>query len=195
MKPEKKLNVPDIQKKRFNEDNRDAILQFMEAGGDGNDEGIVLTEKQLDLYKRWNLAAEKIRERKYKREQVANFIIAAFNVSRDTAYKDIVNAEYVFAASCPLNKKFLIQQRIELLQIKINECYINNDAFNAGQLEKILQKYIDNYPETIQSRPLANLNFIVNNTTNNLIVTDMTAAKAFDAADKIINEMEDKDDY
>ena len=192
MKPVNLLNVQALTK-RYSDDNRDAILAFVEAGGDGNDEGISLSPKQEELYKRWNTAAEKIRERKYKREQVANFLIAAYGISRDTAYKDIVNAEFIFAASAPLNKKFLTQQRIELLQIKIYECYVNNDYFNAALLEKILQKYIEMYPEQQPLRSPKNITFnIQQNIFNNVT---MTVDEAMKDSEDIIKLLEQKDDY
>lgn len=181
----------ELQKKRYNDFNRDDILHYLEAGGDGNDEGIVLSEKQIDLYNRWQFAAEKIRERKYKREQIALFIQGAFKVSRDTAMRDIVNAEYVFAASAPLNKQFLIQNRIEFLQIKINECYISKDYFNAAQLEKVLQKYIDSYPETTPVRSPKIINYIFQQ--NNMNVTTMTADEAFQQADQVLKDMDSND--
>ncbi len=187
--------MKDLQKKRFNDDNRDAVLRFVQAGGDGNDEGIILSEKQNELYKRWDFAAQKIRERKYKREQIANFISGTFKVSRDTAYKDIVNAEYVFAASCPLNKQFLIQQRIEFLESQIRDAYLDKDRLAAAMLEKVLQKYVELYPETKAVRPPQTINFIFGNVTNNLLITNLKAEEAFINADKIIKEMEDKDDY
>lgn len=182
----------ELQKKRYNDFNRDDIVRYLEVGGDGNDEGIVLTEKQIELYNRWQFAAEKIRERKYKREQIALFIQGTFKVSRDTAMRDIVNAEYVFAASCPLNKQFLIQNRIEFLQTKINECYINKDYFNAAQLEKVLQKYIDSYPETKPVRAPKTINYIIQQ--NNMIVTAKTAEEAFKEADDVLKLMECNND-
>lgn len=182
----------ELQKKRYNDFNRDDIVRYLEAGGAGNDEGLLLTEKQTELFKRWEFAAEKIRERKYKREQIAAFIQGAFQVSRDTAMRDIVNAEYVFAASAPLNKQFLIQNRIELLQIKINECYISKDYLNAGLLEKTLQKYIDIYPETKPVRSKHIINYVIQQNTMN--VTNITIEQASWEADDMAKQLEGYND-
>lgn len=180
--------------------NRDDILHYLEAGGEENSDGITLTEKQLELIDRWRFADEKIRERKYKREQIAQFLIARSaeigkKISRDTAYRDIVNAEYVFCSSFPLNKKYLIHQRIEFLQMKINDCYINNDYLNAALLEKVLQKYIDSYPETQPMRSPKTIIFNVQNNNNTLMVTNMTEQEAMNGIDQFIDKMEKQDDW
>lgn len=183
----------ELQRKRYNDTNIDAIIQYYEAGGESNEEGITLTDKQVQLDIRWRFAAEKIREQKYKREQVARFICSEFKVSRDTAFRDIVCAERVHAASYPLNKKFTIQQRIEMLIGKINECYIDKDVFNAAQLEKILQKYLEKFPESSPLRTPAKIIFHVTN--NNLLLTQTTPQQALEQADDIIKIIEERDDY
>jgi hypothetical protein len=108
--------------KRYSDENREAIERYLEAGG--GDSEIVLSDLQIKLLERWRAVDEMLRSRKYKRRGViANKIIAMFNVSRDTAYRDIVNAEYVFSSTAPLNKKYLIGQRIEFLQSVIEQIY------------------------------------------------------------------------
>lgn len=182
----------ELAKTRFSDTNRDDIVRYLEAGGNNNTEGLILSDKQMELYHRWQFAAEKIREQKYKREQIAQFIIGAYGVSRDTAYRDIVNAEYVFAASYPLNKQFLIQNRIEFLQKKINDAFIDKDYASAAKLEKELREYIDMYPESKPIRAPKTINFIIQ---NNLIVTQLTADQAFAEAEVVIKELEGKDEF
>lgn len=182
----------DLPKKRYNEEGRDEIINFLAGGGEGS--GIELSEKQKELLDRWRYADEKIRENKYKREQISNFIIARYHVSRDTAFKDIVNAEYVFSSSYPLNKQYLIGLRIELLQKKINECYLNNDAFVASKLEKELREYIKMYNDYVAPKSPKK---IIYNFQQNIFETKqpMTADEAFEEADVILKELEDKDDF
>jgi hypothetical protein len=110
------------QLKRYSDENREAIERYLEAGG--GDSEIVLSDLQIKLLERWRAVDEMLRSRKFKRRGViANKIIAMFKVSRDTAYRDIVNAEYVFSSTAPLNKKYLIGQRIEFLQTVIEQIY------------------------------------------------------------------------
>src|SRR3954454_2613376 len=122
----------ELIKTRYTDANREEILVYLQAGGTENEEGLLLTEKQQKLLIRWQFAAAKIREQKYRREQIARFIINEFKVGRDTAYRDIVNAEYIFSCSYPKNKNFLIQTRIEFIIQKINIAYQNNDFLSAS---------------------------------------------------------------
>ena len=184
--------MKDLQKKRFNDDTREQIITWLQAGGDSNKEGLIITDKQLELLDRWRYADEKIRESKFRREQIAGFICSKYNVSRDTAYKDIVNAEYIFSSSYPLNKKYWIQLRIEYLQKKINDAYIDRDGFTASRLEKELREYIKMYPEQIERKSPKTIVF---NIQNNLLQTNQTADTAFREADDIIKQLEQKDDY
>ncbi len=175
---------------RYSDDNREEILAFLESGG--SDTVIELTDKQKELLDRWKFADEKIREQKYKRYQIAEFIMAAKNVSRDTAMRDIVNAEYVFSSSFPLNKKYLIGQRIEFLQKKINDAYTDNDRLNAALLEKQLCKYIEMYPEfkAPQSPKTIIYKFQQNNFINNQTVADADAK-----AETVIKRLEANEDF
>src|SRR4051812_25635106 len=178
-------------KKKSDDTNRDAIMYYYQAGGSSNEEGLILTEKQQQLSDRWLFAAAKIREMKYSQEQVAKFIMGSFDVGRDTAYRDIVNAQYVFAASYPINKNFLIQSRIEFLIKKINDAYVDNDlngSIKATKLEKELRGYIEMYKEVAPRRSPKIINFIIQ---NNLIATTQTAEQSFHQADDIIKHLEE----
>lgn len=176
---------------RLASDNRDTILRYLENGGD--DDLIMLTDLQKKLLDRWRFADEKIREKKYKRETIANFIMAKFNVTRDTAFRDMVSAEYVFSSSAPLNKKYWVGMRIEFLQNKINECYLLKDRMSAAQLEKVMQKYLEMYPDFSAPKSPKNIIFIVNNVKQN--DENLTVDAAYEAVDDIVKKLENNDDY
>lgn len=178
--------------KRFNDDTIDSLTRYLQAGGD--DSGVELSEKQLEILDRARFADEKLRENKYKREDIANFIKAKYLVSRDTAFKAIVIAENLFSSSYPLNKKFMIGQRIEFLQKKINDCYFDKDVFNAAALEKQLREYIKMYPDFTPPRSPKNITYIINGdihqTQNNL-----TVEQASEIAEELLIKLENKEDY
>ena len=178
--------------KRFNDDTIDALTRYLQAGGE--DSGIELTDKQLEILDRARYADEKQRENKYKREEIANFLKSKYGICRDTAFKSIVIAENIFSSSYPLNKKNFIGLRIEFLQKRINDCYIDKDIFNAVGLEKQLREYIKMYPDYSPPRSPKNIHYHINGdlhqTQNNL-----TIQQAADAADALIRHLEENDDY
>jgi hypothetical protein len=141
-------------------------------------------------------------------------IIRAFQVSRTTAYQDIVNAEAVFASSTPLNKKYRIGLRIEFIEQKIDELYGRVKQFEpedpndeneiedplmkvyrikeneeyitqAIQLEKVLQKYYDIYPDLVIPRSPKTI--IYNLIQNNLPAAPLSVEDALRKAGKIID--------
>ncbi|WP_438946751.1 hypothetical protein [Sediminibacterium sp.] len=180
-----------ISLERLASDNRDTIVRYLENGGD--DDLIMLSDVQKKLLDRWRFADEKIREKKYKRETIANFIMAKYNVTRDTAFRDMVSAEYVFSSSAPLNKKYWVGMRIEFLQTKINECYLANDRISAAQLEKVMQKYLEMYPD--YSAPKSPKNIIFNFNNAKKTDGDMTVDAAYEMVDEIVKKLENNDDY
>ncbi len=182
--------MPNLQKKRFNEETRDAIESYIAAGGENNEEGIVLTKKQEDYLIRWRFADERFRQNKYKTDRIANFLMDQFKISRDTAYKDIVNAQRVFRSTCPLNKQYEIQGRIEDLKVRIYDAYIDNDRIGAAMLDKVLQKYLEMYSDVVPVRSPKNIVF---NIQNNLFVTDKTPRQSYADADEIIKALENDD--
>lgn len=102
--------------------NREVIELYLVS-----DAGTVeLNDQQKQLLRRWEYADELIRIKEIRtRDLQAQMIMRVFDVSRTTAYQDIVNAEAVFASSTPLNKKYRIGLRIEFLEKKIDELYGN----------------------------------------------------------------------
>ena len=178
--------------KRIGDESLDRLTRYLQAGGDGS--GVLVTEKDLVILDRARYADEKIRENKYKREEIANFIKAKYSISRDTAFKCIVIAESLFSSAYPLNKKNIIGLRIELLIKKINDAYIDKDVFNAVGLEKQLREYIKMYPDYTPPRSPKNITYVIggdlHQTQNNL-----TIQQATDAADALIKHLEENDDY
>jgi len=100
--------------------NRETIQLHLQS-----EEGTVpLTDKQKELLTRWEYVDELVRINGIRgREVVAKMVMRRHQVSKQTAYQDIVNAEAVFASSTPLNKKYRIGLRIEFLEQKIDELY------------------------------------------------------------------------
>ena len=178
--------------KRFNDETIDTLTRYLQAGGE--DSGILLSEKQLVILDRARYADEKIRENKYKREDIANFLKSKYGICRDTAFKDIVIAENIFSSSYPLNKKNFIGIRIEFLMKKINDAYIDKDVFNAVGLEKQLREWVKMYPDYTPPRSPKNITYVINGdihqTQNNL-----TIEKAAADADVLLKHLEENDDY
>jgi hypothetical protein len=139
----KKASV-DLERINLGDDNRDFIISHLESGG-----VIELTELQEKLLERWVFADEIIRRNvgKKRREEIANLIKERFGVSRITAYKDIIDAEFVFSSSTPLNKKYTIGLRIELLEREISKAIIAGKTKEHAMLESCLLKYLEMYPD------------------------------------------------
>jgi hypothetical protein len=184
--------------------NREQIQRYIDAGG----EGVDLSDKQQELLKRWRHADELVRQSffgKFQlREDIAKNIMVTFEVSRDTAWRDITNAETVFSSSAPLNKKYFIQRRIEWISSIIAKlagpvydlendtkmiCEIEpENAAIAAKWEAILQKYVEAYPDFTPVRSPKN---IIYNIQQNLFTTNITVEDAAKEADIIIQQIED----
>jgi len=178
--------------KRFNDDTIDSLTRYLQAGGD--DGGVVLTEEQEKILDRARYADEKMRENKYKREEIANFLKAKYFISRDTAFKAIVIAESLFSSSYPLNKKYIIGARIEFLQKKINDCYVDEDVFNAAALEKQLREYIKMYPDFTPPRSPKNITYIISGDMHQT-QNHLTIEKAAADAELLLKHLEENEDY
>ncbi|MEP7375543.1 MAG: hypothetical protein ABI675_19515 [Chitinophagaceae bacterium] len=200
-----------IDNKLTGDSNREVIEHYLVS-----DPGTVdLTELQKTLLKRWEYADELIRRNELKREEISRLIMIKFEVSRNTSYQDIVNAENVFASSTPLNKKYRIGLRIEYLENKIAQIYegvkleaptvdeeglpYEEDLFakiariesnkeyyhQAIMMEKVLAKYYEMYPTLVPPRSPKNI--VLNIQQNILPAAPMTAAEAIEQAKKIIH--------
>ncbi len=179
-------------RKRFNTDSVETLQRYLQTGG--IEGGIELTAKQEELLDRARFADELLRKNEYKREEIANVIKVKYGISRDVAFNAIVTAESLFSSCYPLNKKYLVGSRIEFLQKKIEDCYIDKDVFNAVGLEKQLREYIKMYPDFEPPRSPKNITYVFNGdlhqTQNNLSVEQAT-----EAADNLIKILESKEDY
>lgn len=129
------------------DNNREVILAYLEAGG----VGIELSELQQKLLERWERADELIKRNigKKNREEVANLLKSIYKYHRATAYKDMMDAEYVFASSKPWNKKYLVGIRIEYCMKRIKDAQESGDAKLEAAFEQLLQKYIEMYPDDL----------------------------------------------
>ena len=176
---------------RYIDENREVIIRYLEGGGEGC--GVVLNDMQKELFKRWAYADELIRDNYFvskRREIIANLIITKFDVSRDTAYRDMINAEYVFSSSTPLNKKYIIQRRIDTLEVEIHKCYISNEHQSGAMLEKQLREYIKMYPDYQPRKSPKVINYIIQSNQYNTV----PAEQAYTEADEIYNELIKDDD-
>lgn len=186
-----------MERLRYNEENRSVILAYIEGGGE--ESGVLLSDLQQKMLERWRMADEKIRQNKYRREQVARFLMGHFGVSRDTAFRDIVNAEHVFSSSMPLNKLYLYTQRIELLITEINKAYLDNDRDNAARLEKVLQKYIETYPDIKKVRSVKKIVYNIIQKNQTVVMNGnnqpQSTAELKTLGLQIAEELEGKDDY
>lgn len=183
--------------KQIGEDNKEAITRYIQSDGDG----VVLNPEQKKLLERVTFADEQIRRKTglISREEIANIIRFRFECGRTTAYTYMATAEEIFSSSIPLNKKYLVQTRIEYCIQQIHLLDLNtsidtkdkNDA--KTKYEKILQGYIDIYPDYVPQKSATTIIYNIQN--NNLIVTDKTEDEAFEEADVIIKHLEENDDY
>lgn len=126
--------------------NRDIILSYLESGGE-----VPLTEFQRELLERWERADELIKRNigKKNREEIANMLRSIYKYHRATAYRDMMDAEFVFASSKPWNKKYLIGIRMEYCMKRIKDAQDIGDAKSEAAFEQLLQKYIEMYPDDI----------------------------------------------
>lgn len=123
----------------------DVIEAFVSSGG----EDIVLSGFQEELLHRIRYTDEKLRQGhgRFKRDEIAAMIKATFNVSRDTAYRYMTEAERIFSSSFPLNKQYEIGARIEFLKEKIRFAAADSDWKAVGMMERVLERYYVQYPD------------------------------------------------
>lgn len=181
-----------VTKKRYNDMHRDNIIRYIEAGGDGNTEGVAITEYENKLLQRWIFADEKLRENKYKRQVVVNLICSLFKVGNDTAWRDVVNAEVVFCSTRPLNKKSINGRRIEYIESLIYKLVTDRDFETAVKWEKELREYLRMYPETERKQSPKNIILLFQ---QNIFETKLSAEEALSYADELAQQLEKQDDY
>lgn len=191
---------------RFDTEDRDRILLFVE--NDADELLVPLNDNQKRRLERWRFADELLRQNgEYVlRENVVLRIMDKFSVSRDTAYKDVVNAEYVFYSSSPMNKLFFIQRKIDALNKRIYDieksmydengiyCFDQDKHDVINKIEATIQKYIKDLPELIEQRSPKNIVYkiVQNNLTVNNVITPQEADDKYQA---VLKRLQDNEDY
>lgn len=172
-----KGNILGLLKTNKADENWEVIEQYIIAGG----EGVQLTDLQSRMYERWVFIDERLRQGRERRFQIWNAVKLRFNVSLETARRDMVGAEMVFSSTTPLNKKYKTAVRIEFLERQINLAAAANDFTSVSKLEAILQKYIEMYPDSTAPRSPKQIimQFVQNNIQGDVIETQ--------EAERIIN--------
>ena len=160
------------------DNNIETIRSYFIAGGIG----IELNELQEDLKNKIVFADETVRSKTglLSRENIANIIAERLSVSRATAYNYMRYAEEIFSTSNPLNKKYLIQLRIDWCMQMANKCVLQKDLENAGKFEALAQKYISIYPDINKEQAKRTQVFVLPVAVKNETLTE-------DAAFEIIN--------
>lgn len=123
---------------------REQVLRYVrsEAGE------VTLTPTQQELMEKWRYVDELIKKGEIRtREKLALHIMDHFSVSRDTAFRYMANAEYVWSSSYPMNKRYEIALRIDFVKEKIDVLYEKKCYKEAVSLEKVLKDYLDAYPQ------------------------------------------------
>ncbi len=125
----------------------DSIIAYLASDG-----AIKLTHTESEILTRITFADELIREGRYLRGEVRNLIMQRFGVSRETAQRDIADAEFIYASSVPLNKQYRIGVRIDKVEQFIREAQEKDDYELVAKFETILAKYLEMYPDVKQSK-------------------------------------------
>lgn len=164
----------------------EVIEQYLISGG----ESFELTEHQKQMYERWVHIDERLKSAKFRRFEIINEVSVRFNVSKETAKRDMVGCEMVFSSSYPLNKKYQIGVRINFLERMINLAAASNDFKSVEGLEKTLAKYYEMYPDSFQRRSPKKLVYKLTQT----IINNNTVESVEDAELIIDEELSKSDD-
>jgi hypothetical protein len=125
--------------------NLEVIRAYIIAEGDG----ITLTEEQEQLKKIIDFTDEQIRSKQgqLKRYEIARIISNRFELTTRTAQRYITLAEDLYSSSAPLNKKYKIQLRIEFCEQQQQVAMLQDNHDAVTMYERLIQKYIEMYPE------------------------------------------------
>lgn len=174
-------NLPERQNNRFRDEHVDAIREHIISGGEAS-----LSPLQQRLLERWRFADEQIRDGKLKRSDIAKLIIDKFQVSRDTAFRDLVNAENVFSSSFPMNKKYQIGLLIEEYTQHIKVAALGKDWKAVAALGKTVAEFWKAYPDTVPAESPKTFIFnIVNSAVEKEVLTEDAA---FDIIENELNK-------
>lgn len=147
--------------------NFDIIRQYVTS----EDNSIVLSKLQQQLFKRWNFYINLKLSGQFKSATIIKMMMKTFKVERTAVYNDMGNAEALFGYTATMNKRFRIGARINFIEEKIDEMYQLGDAETAAKLESTLQRYYADYPEVTQRQPPRIINF--NITKNDLHIAGL----------------------
>ena len=176
-------NLPGEQTNRFRNEHVEAIQEHIISGGEAP-----LNSVQQRLLERWRFADEMIREGKLKRTEIAKQIQQKFDVSRDTSFRDLVNAESVFSSSFPMNKKYSIGILIEEYRMHITKAADDKDWKSVAALGKTMAEFWKIYPD---APPNDSPKTIIFNIVENVVKDDTVT---MDAAFEIIEKELQKED-
>jgi hypothetical protein len=125
--------------------NLEVIRAYIIAEG----EGITLTEEQEQLKKIIDFTDEQIRSKQgqLKRYEIARIIANRFELTTRTAQRYITLAEDLYSSSAPLNKKYKILLRIEFCEQQQQVAMLQENHEAVTMYERLIQKYIEMYPE------------------------------------------------
>jgi hypothetical protein len=132
-----------IQKRTRETASRDVIEQYLIAGG----EGVELSSEQQWMLARWTFIDKKLSQGELKRSEICAMVMKLYNVSRDTAFRDMVNTEHVMASSYPQNKKYQLGLAIEDYKKYIREAAEDRDWKNVAALGKVVTSMWAIYPD------------------------------------------------
>lgn len=139
------------------ETNLDLIRAYVISDG----QGIKLTEDQQRQLVILNFTDEQLRTKQglLNRFSIAQIISKRFELTIRSAQKYITMAEDLYSSSNPLNKRYKVQLRIEHCERNIEMLEQMGDYESAAYWEKILQKYIEMYPDTKVKRTIRNVTY------------------------------------
>jgi hypothetical protein len=134
------------------------IEQYLVTGG-----AVPLDDHQQAMYQRWLFIDEELRKGKWRRYQIVDQCAVRFGVSKEAAKRDMIGCEQIFSSSYPLNKKYFITSRINFLERMIQTAAAVNDHKAVVEYEKLLEKYIGQYPDATVARSPKKIVFVLNN--------------------------------
>lgn len=125
----------------------DNIISYIASDG-----AIKLTHAENEIYQRIVFADEMLRQCTMPRMEIRNTIMQRFGVSRETANRDLVDAEFIFASTAPMNKRYKIGVRIEVTEQHIQKAKDAQDWAAVAKLEAVLAKYLEIYPDVKKAK-------------------------------------------
>ncbi len=134
----------------------DNIIAFLASDG-----AITLTHGEREIYERIVFADEMLRQCAHSRGDIRNMIMQRFAVSRETASRDLVDAEFIFSSTAPMNKRYKIGVRIEATEQHIKAAKDALDWGAVAKLEAVLAKYLEIYPDVKKAKRPQLLMFVV----------------------------------